>query len=141
MHAFRTGATTYEPGERKPDGTVSTGTRVGKSAGGSAKGGAKDQNARKVPCNFPQALGFATWHHEPCSGHHASTVTKKLKGTASFNIKCPRTGGCDVLSRVGDISNVVEYPTLKMAQDALERDRSACSKCAAAKAKAAAGLS
>ncbi|PNH11265.1 hypothetical protein TSOC_001888 [Tetrabaena socialis] len=136
------GATSYEPGETKQDGTVSTGTRAGKGAGGKAKGGAKGQGARKGPSNFPLALGFATWHHEPCGVHNASTVTKQLEGTATFNIKCPRTGGgCGVLSRVADISNVVEYPTLKEAQDALARDRSACSKCTEAKAQAAAGLS
>ncbi|PNH06549.1 hypothetical protein TSOC_007059 [Tetrabaena socialis] len=136
------GATTYEPGEPKPDGTVSRGTREGKSAGGSAKGGLKGQGPRKAPSNFPLALGFATWHHEACSSHHASCVTADKRGTGTFAIKCPlTTGGCGKNPRMGDISDVTEYPTLKMAQDALERDRSACSKCAAAKAKAAAGPS
>ncbi|PNH08965.1 hypothetical protein TSOC_004481 [Tetrabaena socialis] len=136
------GATNYEPGELKPDGTVSSGTQEGKSAGAQAKGGAKGQNKRKVPCNFPLALGFATWHHEACSLHHASAVTRVQRGPATFSIKCPSTnGGCGVTSRVGDISNVKEYDTLEAAREALAQDRSACSKCAAAKAQASAGLS
>ncbi|PNH06585.1 hypothetical protein TSOC_007007 [Tetrabaena socialis] len=136
------GATTYEPGEVKPDGTVSRGTREGKSAGGSAKGGLKGQNKRKAPSNFPLALGFATWHHEACSLHHAAAVSVDKRVPGTFKIKCPRaTGGCGVYSRVGDISNVKEYDTLEAAQKALAQDRSACSKCAAAKVKAAAGPS
>ncbi|PNH03303.1 hypothetical protein TSOC_010646 [Tetrabaena socialis] len=118
------------------------GTREGKSAGGSAKGDTKGQGNRKAPSNFPLSLGFATWHHEPCSMHHATAVTANKRGTATFMIWCPRTnGGCGGKPRVCDITNVVEYPTLKKAQDALERDRSACTKGAAAKAKAAAGPS
>ncbi|PNH12362.1 hypothetical protein TSOC_000734 [Tetrabaena socialis] len=138
------GAMDYQEGEIKLDGTASLGTRVGKSAGGSAggsaKGGAKGQGQRKAPSQFPLALGFATGHHEACGLHHATAVSANKRGTATFNINCPRFA-CGTKSRVGDISDVKEYPTLKMAQDALERDRNACSKCVAAEAKAAAGPS
>ncbi|PNH00174.1 hypothetical protein TSOC_014018, partial [Tetrabaena socialis] len=76
-----------------------------------------------------------------CGLHHATSVTADKRTTATFIIKCPTTGGCGKISRVGDISHVKEYDTMKAAQAALAQDRSACSKCAAAKAQAAAGPS